>query len=265
MRPIVSRTFTKRIARPPGPRRFRGFTRARRLAAAAGVFFAFGGVATAAITQFPDSSGAFHACVKKSTGAIRAAKGDAKCERSERRAAWNQQGPAGPAGAPGATGKSGEAGPAGNAGETGATGHIGPDGPTGPAGPTGKTGAAGATGPQGPIGPSNAYASTNQGLFPSPGTVSKSLPAGKYVIQASMSATNGTDIVNLIFCQSNEVSPGNRITATAQLGPGLGTVMSANWSVTLGATTTVSFTCFANATGWFSRSSLTAIKVGSIG
>lgn len=37
MRRIVSRTFTKRIARPRGSRRFRGFTRAQGLAAAAGV------------------------------------------------------------------------------------------------------------------------------------------------------------------------------------------------------------------------------------
>jgi hypothetical protein len=65
-----------------------------------------------------------HACVLRTTGALRIMDANKSCAPNERRIQWDQIGPAGPAG------------PAGSAGPAGPTGLAGPAGPAGPVGPT---------------------------------------------------------------------------------------------------------------------------------
>lgn len=57
----------------------------------------------------PDSGGVFHACVAKSSGAVRLV--DGSCKSGESAVAWNEAGPAGPRGETGAAGATGERGP----------------------------------------------------------------------------------------------------------------------------------------------------------
>ena len=66
-----------------------------------------------------------HACVLRSTGALRIIDANKGCSPNERTIQWDQIGPAGPAG------------PVGAAGPVGPTGLAGPTGPAGPVGPTG--------------------------------------------------------------------------------------------------------------------------------
>lgn len=111
-------------------------------------------------------------------------------------------GATGPAGLDGATGRDGATGTTGIAGVTGvtgATGLAGTTGATGPAGatgtagvsgPTGVTGAAGATGPGGAVA---GYSASATGVDFTGGTdtliVSKSLPAGDYVLSGAATIT----------------------------------------------------------------------------
>src|SRR6187551_1642953 len=85
----------------------------------------FGGLATSALAQIPDSNGVIHACFHTSNGGIRVVNDASECGTSEQELTWFQ---------------------------SGAPGSVGAVGPTGPAGPTGPTGPAGPTGPQGPPG-----------------------------------------------------------------------------------------------------------------
>ena len=88
------------------------------------VFLALGGGAYAAISGIPDSGGVFHACVNKSTGAVRVVKPGLACKSRKTRhgrvvfagefaTAWNQRGPMGAKGDQGAPGKDGVGGPPG--------------------------------------------------------------------------------------------------------------------------------------------------------
>ena len=91
--------------------------------------FAMGGFAVAAI---PGSDGRITTCHHKTTGAMRVVDERKKCKRTERRLAFNQQGPPGTPGAPGAPGAAGERG---GQGERGLQGDRGSDGvAAGPAG-----------------------------------------------------------------------------------------------------------------------------------
>jgi hypothetical protein len=141
-------------------------------------------------------------------------------------------GPGGAIGATGATGPQGPAGPMGSTGPAGAPGVAGPAGPIGPVGPGGAIGATGAQGPAGPMGPSgpqglqgpvgpsasHVYAgilqdNTNCNFFgcfcnDSPLTgggvmcTSPSLvvPAGSYVVQASVNLFTETSFSPLYSC-----------------------------------------------------------------
>ena len=79
-----------------------------------------------------------HACVLRTTGALRIIDTNKSCAPNERAIKWDQIGPAGPAG---------PVGPAGPAGPAGPVGLAGPAGPVGPAGPAGSVGPAGPPGP----------------------------------------------------------------------------------------------------------------------
>lgn len=137
------------------------------------VALAIGGVAFAAI---PGANGVISACYDKQSGQVRvydAAGGTPKgCGKTEAAITWNQQGPKG---------------------DQGDQGPQGPAGPAGPAGPTGATGPAGPAGPAGPGGTSLGF-SGSRGFVPLAGTetiISRTLPAGRYVLFAVVSGLNG--------------------------------------------------------------------------
>jgi hypothetical protein len=98
-------------------------------------------------------------------------------------------------GAQGAPGSTGSQGPPGPAGPTGPTGPQGPQGAPGPVGPAGATGPQGTQGPQGPTGGlANVYVIAGSGgfgcffscSFSDPVSSFKTLPAGNYVVNASL-------------------------------------------------------------------------------
>lgn len=118
-------------------------------------------------------------------------------------------GPQGPTGPGGAQGPPGPAGPAGSNGAPGATGPAGPPGPAGvngapgPTGPAGPAGADGAAGPTGARGPSDAFMNigTDTALTHAEQVVAHlALPAGDYVVSASLRATNSEAGVGTFYC-----------------------------------------------------------------
>jgi hypothetical protein len=142
-------------------------------------------VATAGFVAAQTST-VINGCYDKRTGVLRYLQ-SGSCTAKENAISWNQVGPQGPPGPQGEKGETGAQGPAGPQGETGAQGPPGPQGPQG---------ATGDTGPQGPRGPSDAYVTFKQdagrvgrdGAFIAGFT---SLPAGKYLMSASMMVING--------------------------------------------------------------------------
>jgi Collagen triple helix repeat (20 copies) len=127
----------------------------------------------------------------------------------------------------GPRGASGAAGPAGTHGAQGPQGPQGLAGPQGPAGPQGEKGEPGPEGPEGPSGASIAY---NRGhTFPQVAFVPDAsgpmariyLPAGKFVIFASVSFENPGADEALVKCEivsENAPGPGN-VSFYATLGP----------------------------------------------
>jgi hypothetical protein len=106
--------------------------------ATAAMFIALGGGAYA-LSGIPDSSGVFHGCVSKKTGALRVVASATSCQRAARRhgrvldpgefaVTWNQQGPPGQ---PGQTGRNGTNGLNGTNGVNGVNGVDGADGVNG--------------------------------------------------------------------------------------------------------------------------------------
>ena len=148
-----------------------------KLAAGAAVLVALvaGGVSYASI---PGAGGVISACYDKQSGQVRiydAGGGIPKgCGKTETAISWNQQGPKG---------------------DKGDTGPQGPAGPTGGAGPPGPAGPAGATGPAGPAGSAGTSAafSASRGAVTVAGLttiISKTLPAGNYVLTAHVNLIN---------------------------------------------------------------------------
>jgi hypothetical protein len=143
----------------------------------------------------PDSAGVIHACYSKSGGSLRVIdRSVTSCGQNETELTWNNVGPRGPQGLPGPQGPQGPAGP------------QGPEGPTGPAGPQGP---AGPEGPQGPAGPSgeggHAYFTFVENIggleFPGRDILHVDVPAGSYVINASIGAQNVIDREEIITCR----------------------------------------------------------------
>jgi hypothetical protein len=131
-------------------------------------------VATGAI---PGAAGVIDGCYDSQSGQMRLADNDdgtpKGCGKTEIAVSWNQQGPKG------------------DTGDRGATGPAGPPGPTGPGGPAGATGPAG---PAGPAGTSTGF-SASGGIVELAGTMpvlSKSLPAGNYVLVARVELSNSS-------------------------------------------------------------------------
>ena len=150
------------------------------LAFTAGLVLAGG----AAIAATPITDDVITACYGND-GKLRVT--DAGCKKSEQALEWNQVGPTGPQGPAGPAGPQGETGPAGPQGETGQVG---------PTGPQGAPGAQGAPGPAGIGGLGFGVWGTVEDL-PHTGTVtvvSKTLPAGAYVVFATVQAdASGSD------------------------------------------------------------------------
>lgn len=154
---------------------------------------------TAHAAEFPATEarpGVVYACLTAKTGWMRVPKQKTlngktvvQCRRTEELRWWGVTGAMGQPGANGATGPQGPQGP------QGATGGSGPAGPAGPPGPKGDQGNPGTNGTNGY---SVAYLATSQpptlgGLFIGSGVaVSRTVPAGSYVITASASMSNSS-------------------------------------------------------------------------
>jgi hypothetical protein len=140
----------------------------------------------------PAANGVISGCYDKSGGALRVIDSDVTtCKSNETSLTWNQTGPTGPTGLTGPQGIPGPAGPAGPAGPTGAAGPAGPIGPQGPTGPTG---------PAGGHGYFNYSGLT--GFFNGPGldVVSLNLPAGTFVVSATLNLNNSDTDDQFVTC-----------------------------------------------------------------
>lgn len=116
-----------------------------------------------------------HACVAKSSGAVRIVTDPGVCDtKREYATQWNIRGPVGPQG------------------PQGIQGIPGPQGEQGIQGPAGATGATGQPGPAGPAGMSNVY--TDEGYvddITTPTVVATvTVPAGNYLVNIGAQATN---------------------------------------------------------------------------
>lgn len=175
----------------------------------------------------------------------------ATCAKNERPLSWNQVGPRGLQGVPGPQGSVGETGPQGIPGATGATGD---------------TGLQGATGPQGPAGP----ATYGDGYQANAGNVSlggsgvyydvlsKTVPAGAYIIFFKGRAFNGDGAFQSLTCRLNT---GGQDTLWM---PGPSRSMSsiaAAAAFTVATTVTVSCATY---DGGLDNGALTLIRVGAI-
>lgn len=142
------------------------------------------GVGYAAI---PSADGVIHSCYNASSNAssklrVIDQEAGAKCSKNEKPLDFNQKGP------------KGDTGPQGPQGEKGDTGPQGPQGKTGPTGPQGLKGDKGDKGDPGAImAYSAAVSAANVGQGRRKTVLSKSVPAGSYVINAKADMSNGDD------------------------------------------------------------------------
>jgi hypothetical protein len=149
-------------------------------------------VATGAIPN--SGTGEVHLCFQK--GAAESDRGGAevrviddetndRCKKGDRKLSINQEGPEGPQG------------------PTGPQGPQGEQGPQGQVGPTGPQGAQGEQGPPGPPGNAQGFVATlgPTELFDDAGPVgSLDLPAGSYMISASIAVANFDDEDSAAAC-----------------------------------------------------------------
>jgi hypothetical protein len=198
------------------------------------LLIAGGGYAIAA------GGGTIHACAKKSNGALRVAK---RCRKSEHTLTWNAQGPAGPRGA------------------------------------QGTQGAAGPRGAQGPQGPSAAYSTGSDSVTTTSGSTpvtitSLTLPAGKYVLAASIRAADVNSTTGAgPFCSLEQHSNSTAlVTAGARIQPDTAnsafeTTLSPVATVVLTSPDAIDLVCQnedATAAIDFLGSRLTAISVATV-
>lgn len=154
--------------------------------AAMAMVAALGSGAYAAI---PDPDGTIHACYQKNNGQLRAVDSRGECRTSEAAIDWNKEGRAGPSGPPG------------------------PKGDPGPAGPAGPAGA-----PQAFAAGGGAIDSVNiPAGEPGADVLSKYLPAGKYVLSASIDVANTASGTAYVTCAIT--GAGDAATATASVEP----------------------------------------------
>jgi hypothetical protein len=194
----------------------------------------FGGLATSALAQIPDSNGVIHACFHTSNGGIRVVNDASECSTSEEELTWFQTSAPGSVGAPGPQGETGATGPAGPAGPQGAPGEDGVDGSDGvdgvdgaqgPAGPPGPTGPAGPQGPAGLSGTSDAFVKSVNGkvtIGTHRTTVAHlDLDPGSYVVSASLKLSQSATTTPTRVSCSLWVGT-NRDRGLNRLGPAVG-------------------------------------------
>jgi Collagen triple helix repeat (20 copies) len=149
------------------------------LLAAIGGLAVAGGVAYATIP----TNNVINACYDKQSGQTRIVDpttGTPKgCAKTENAIAWNVQGPKG------------------DKGDTGPQGPAGPQGLAGPQGPAGPPGPEGLQGPQGPQGPAGEAtmgfsASGASNLAGTETIISRTVPAGNYILFATVNARENT-------------------------------------------------------------------------
>lgn len=191
-------------------------------AVVAGGLVVAGGVAYATI---PAADGTIHGCYHHNGGTLRVIDDSVgNCKSTETAISWNQVGPQGPPG------------PKGADGQDGVNGTDGADGVDG------KDGAPGPQGDPGPAGTSRAFKATGQLSNVSNGgrgtVLSKSVPAGSYVLSASVSALavgSDADEVPFLFCELK--SGATRLAFTAET-PGNSASLAFNGDSSLSLTAT---------------------------
>ena len=191
----------------------------------------FGGLATSALAQIPDSDGVIHACYHTSNGGIRVVNDASECGTSEEELTWFQSGSPGSVGAPGPQGETGAIGPAGPAGPQGAPGADGTDGTDGvdgaqgPAGPPGPAGPAGPQRPAGASGASDAFVKTVTGkvtIGTHRTTVAHlDLDPGSYIVNTSLKLSQSATTTPTRVSCSLWVGT-NRDRGLNRLGPAVG-------------------------------------------
>jgi Collagen triple helix repeat (20 copies) len=159
------------------------------------VLCAAGAILASALAASTVDGASLYACLKNGTARVFTKK--PRCKKHERRISWNVAGPVGKSGRTGAHGSNGQEGARGVTGAIGPAGPEGKQGDTGAAGATGATGATGPTGPEGKEGANGAVAgfSASKAAVTSftaengVTVVSKSLPAGNYIVFAKTVVT----------------------------------------------------------------------------
>jgi hypothetical protein len=192
---------------------------------------ALAALGSGAYAAMPGGDGTIQGCSQKNNGQLRVIDTDGECRSAEIALEWNQTGPEGQKGDPG------------------------PAGPPGPPGPSGTSRAFEASG-----------TAFDQTTIPAgePGVdvLSKSLPAGKYVLSASVDVSNTSSGTTYVTCSIAGPSPA--ASATASVGPFLRESLSIDGTLDFaGGTVTVRCIGAPNPSRAQARA-LTAIKVDSI-
>jgi hypothetical protein len=212
-----------------------------------------GGIAFATI---PDGSGVIHACYTKSGGSLRVIDSSVtSCGQNETALTWNNVGPRGPQGLPGPQGPVGPAGP------------QGPEGATGPAAPQGPAGPEGAQGPAGPSGDGgHAYFTFVENIggldFPGRDILHLDVPAGSYVINASIGARNVVDTAEIMTC-SLSTGDANSVALTTVGDDAFGDTIPLQDVLVTNSPATITVHCRSFGVN-VDRADLTAVKVADV-
>jgi hypothetical protein len=202
-----------------------------------------------AFASIPDASGVIHTCYNKNGNATLRVIDNSieQCKSNETALNFNQTGPQGPQG------------------PQGPVGPAGPQGPQGLQGLQGATGATGATGPAGASGTSTAYVARQTGSYRTVTTagtllLSKTVPAGSYVINAKVEGINLDGDPQTMTCSLSTGDISKARLSDDEVGS---QILALQDAVTFNATTTILFGC-----GGFDLAAdhfvLTAVKVDSI-
>jgi hypothetical protein len=156
-------------------------------------------------------------------------------------------------------------GPRGLRGLTGATGAPGAKGDKGDAGATGAQGTKGDKGDTGDRGPSDAYVAESDGFAAPPRSISVTVPAGSYAVNAKVATFNPSGgTLNNPHCGMNSPDTGaNDSNFGGTLGAGAESMIALQAALNLPSGGTITVTC-TTASFTFGRLKLTAIQVGAL-
>lgn len=221
--------------------------RGARIVLALAVGGAVFGIATAVQASIPDANGVIHGCYNTSrahgtpTGQLRVidtARVDGRCASWEAPLSWSA-----------------------NSGATGPTGSTGPTGPSGPTGATGPTGPSGTptdiwnAAADGPVGPLN--------LAPK-NVLSKSLPAGSYLVEGKVMLNDGLSSFDAI-CELTDGATNFDQSHDPGAAAGASETLPLQAQITLASTTTISIACQSGGQSTYALNiRLDAIPVGTV-